>query len=107
MSIGAMIELWDMKKETKNKRIALVTGANQGVGLQVVKELVEAGHTVFLGSRDLAKGEAAAKVPRCCVFSLAPCCWAFLRVVRLRHPWAPKLTPKFAALMANANPAIV
>ena len=61
MPVGAMIELWDMKKETKNKRIALVTGANQGVGLQVVKELVEAGHTVFLGSRDLAKGEAAAK----------------------------------------------
>jgi NAD(P)-dependent dehydrogenase (short-subunit alcohol dehydrogenase family) len=50
-----------MKNETKNKRIALVTGANQGVGLQVVKELVAAGHTVLLGSRDLAKGEAAAR----------------------------------------------
>ncbi|QJD98350.1 SDR family NAD(P)-dependent oxidoreductase [Mucilaginibacter robiniae] len=44
-----------------NKRLALVTGANQGVGLQVVKELVAAGHTVLLGSRDLAKGEAAAR----------------------------------------------
>ena len=41
-------------------RIALVTGANQGVGKQVVKELVAAGETVFLGSRDLARGEAAA-----------------------------------------------
>ena len=41
-------------------RIALVTGANQGVGKQVVKELVAAGVTVFLGSRDLARGEAAA-----------------------------------------------
>lgn len=50
-----------MKNETKNKRIALVTGANQGVGLQVAKELVAAGHTVLLGSRDLAKGEALAK----------------------------------------------
>ena len=50
-----------MKNETKNKRLALVTGANQGVGLQVVKELVAAGHMVLLGSRDLAKGEAAAK----------------------------------------------
>lgn len=50
-----------MKNETKNKRLALITGANQGVGLQVVKELVAAGHTVLLGSRDLAKGEAAAK----------------------------------------------
>jgi len=42
-------------------RIALVTGANQGVGLQVVKELVAHGVTVFLGSRDLARGEAAAQ----------------------------------------------
>jgi NAD(P)-dependent dehydrogenase (short-subunit alcohol dehydrogenase family) len=42
-------------------RIALVTGANQGVGFQVAKELVAAGLTVLLGSRDLAKGEAAAR----------------------------------------------
>jgi len=41
------------------ERIALVTGANQGVGFQVVKELVAAGVTVFVGSRDLARGEAA------------------------------------------------
>ncbi len=43
-----------------DKRIALVTGANQGVGFQVAKELVGAGHTVLVGSRDFAKGEAAA-----------------------------------------------
>ncbi len=41
-------------------RIALITGANQGVGYQVAKELVAAGVTVLLGSRDAAKGEAAA-----------------------------------------------
>ncbi|MES2170393.1 MAG: SDR family NAD(P)-dependent oxidoreductase [Actinomycetota bacterium] len=41
-------------------RIALITGANQGVGFQVAKELVAAGVTVLLGSRDAAKGEAAA-----------------------------------------------
>ena len=46
--------------ELKNKRITLVTGANQGVGFQVAKELVAKGHTVLLGSRDLGKGEAAA-----------------------------------------------
>ncbi len=45
----------------EHKRIALVTGANQGVGLQVAKELVANGVTVFLGSRDIARGEAAAK----------------------------------------------
>jgi NAD(P)-dependent dehydrogenase (short-subunit alcohol dehydrogenase family) len=41
-------------------RIALVTGANQGVGFQVAKELVAHGVTVLLGSRDVARGEAAA-----------------------------------------------
>ena len=41
-------------------RITLVTGANQGVGLQLTKELVAHGHTVYLGSRDLARGERAA-----------------------------------------------
>lgn len=40
-------------------RIALVTGANQGVGFQVAKELIAAGVTVLVGSRDLARGEAA------------------------------------------------
>ncbi|WP_158938111.1 SDR family NAD(P)-dependent oxidoreductase [Burkholderia sp. S171] len=43
------------------KRIALVTGANQGVGFQVAKELVASGVTVLLGSRNLERGEAAAK----------------------------------------------
>ncbi len=43
------------------KRIALVTGANQGVGLQVAKELVANGITVLVGSRNLERGEAAAK----------------------------------------------
>lgn len=42
-------------------RVALVTGANQGVGLQVAKELVANGVTVFVGSRDLHRGEVAAK----------------------------------------------
>src|SRR6202041_2811144 len=45
----------------QEKRIALVTGANQGVGLQVAKELVAHGVTVFVGSRVLSRGEAAAK----------------------------------------------
>jgi NAD(P)-dependent dehydrogenase (short-subunit alcohol dehydrogenase family) len=42
------------------KRIALVTGANQGVGFQVAKELVASGATVLLGSRDHERGQAAA-----------------------------------------------
>lgn len=44
-----------------DERIALVTGANQGVGLQVARELVAKGITVLVGSRALARGEAAAR----------------------------------------------
>src|SRR5438105_1692807 len=44
-----------------DQRIALVTGANQGVGLQVAKELAASGVTVFVGSRNFERGEAAAK----------------------------------------------
>ncbi|TIW07863.1 MAG: SDR family NAD(P)-dependent oxidoreductase, partial [Mesorhizobium sp.] len=43
-----------------DNRIALVTGANQGVGLQVAKELAANGVTVLVGSRNLERGEAAA-----------------------------------------------
>jgi NAD(P)-dependent dehydrogenase (short-subunit alcohol dehydrogenase family) len=42
-------------------RVALVTGANQGIGHQIAKELVANGMTVLVGSRDLARGQAAAK----------------------------------------------
>jgi NAD(P)-dependent dehydrogenase (short-subunit alcohol dehydrogenase family) len=41
-------------------RIALITGANQGVGKQVAKELAEHGVGVLIGSRDLRRGEEAA-----------------------------------------------
>ena len=41
-------------------RVALVTGANQGVGYQVSKELVAHGVTVLVGSRNLQRGEEAA-----------------------------------------------
>lgn len=42
-------------------RIALVTGANKGIGLEVARELARKGFTVYLGSRDEALGSAAAK----------------------------------------------
>lgn len=45
----------------KRKLVALVTGSNQGIGFQVSKELVASGYTVFMGSRNLANGESAAR----------------------------------------------
>jgi NAD(P)-dependent dehydrogenase (short-subunit alcohol dehydrogenase family) len=44
-----------------NQKVALVTGANKGIGLQIAKELAARGFTVLVGSRDLGRGEAAAK----------------------------------------------
>lgn len=44
-----------------DKLVALVTGANQGIGLQIAKELAAHGYTVLVGSRNLEKGEEAAK----------------------------------------------
>ena len=42
------------------KRIALVTGANKGLGFEMARQLGKAGVRVLLGARDAVKGEAAA-----------------------------------------------
>jgi NAD(P)-dependent dehydrogenase (short-subunit alcohol dehydrogenase family) len=38
----------------------LITGADEGLGLETARQLVRSGHSVWLGSRDLARGEDAA-----------------------------------------------
>jgi len=43
-----------------DKRIALVTGANRGIGLEIVRQLSRIGLIAVLASRDLEKGKAAA-----------------------------------------------
>lgn len=47
-----------MAQET---RVVVVTGANRGIGLEVVHQLAQRGMHVILGARDLEKGEAAAR----------------------------------------------
>jgi NAD(P)-dependent dehydrogenase (short-subunit alcohol dehydrogenase family) len=44
-----------------DKRIAVVTGANRGIGLEICRQLAQAGMHVILTARDEAKGKAAAK----------------------------------------------
>ncbi len=46
---------------TKIARIALVTGANQGIGLQIATDLAASGLTVLLASRNPDRGTAAAR----------------------------------------------
>jgi len=38
----------------------LITGANQGLGLETTRRLIDAGHTVYLGARDQQRGKKAA-----------------------------------------------
>ncbi|MGH8145732.1 MAG: SDR family oxidoreductase [Rhodanobacteraceae bacterium] len=45
----------------QHKPIALVTGANKGIGLQIAKDLAAHGFTVLVGSRNFERGETAAK----------------------------------------------
>ena len=46
---------------TENGRLALVSGGNRGIGLEIVRQLADRGITVILGSRDEEQGRIAAK----------------------------------------------
>jgi NAD(P)-dependent dehydrogenase (short-subunit alcohol dehydrogenase family) len=45
-------------------KIALITGANRGLGLETARQLGKLGVTILVGARDLAKAETAAEVLR-------------------------------------------
>ena len=44
-----------------DKRVALISGANRGIGLEAARQLARKGVLVVIGSRDLDKGQAAAQ----------------------------------------------
>jgi NAD(P)-dependent dehydrogenase (short-subunit alcohol dehydrogenase family) len=48
-------------EKKKSKRVALVTGANRGLGFETCRQLAQLGLTVVLSARDLTKGEIAAR----------------------------------------------
>ncbi|MCZ2814452.1 MULTISPECIES: SDR family NAD(P)-dependent oxidoreductase [unclassified Modestobacter] len=40
--------------------VTLITGANKGIGFETARQLTELGHTVYIGARDVERGEKAA-----------------------------------------------
>ena len=50
--------------DNTSTRIALITGANKGIGYEVARRLGDAGLRVWLGARDAAAGESAAAALR-------------------------------------------
>ncbi|WP_378143864.1 SDR family NAD(P)-dependent oxidoreductase [Cnuibacter sp. UC19_7] len=58
-----MTETTSLPAETHNPAsgtIALVTGANSGIGLETARQLLDRGVTVWMGARDAEKGRLAA-----------------------------------------------
>lgn len=49
------------QRDGGRRRVALVTGANRGIGLETCRQLAELGFHVVLGSRDAKQGESAAR----------------------------------------------
>ena len=40
--------------------VTLITGSNNGLGHETARQLLDRGHTVYLGARNAGRGEAAA-----------------------------------------------
>jgi len=71
MNSAPTVTRWKSQRATRlstapplAQQIALVTGANRGLGLEVVRQLAATGMTVLLGSRKLDLGERAAQALR-------------------------------------------
>jgi NAD(P)-dependent dehydrogenase (short-subunit alcohol dehydrogenase family) len=45
--------------------VTLITGANKGLGYETARQLIKAGHTVYIGARD--PGRAGTRLPVSCM----------------------------------------
>lgn len=50
--------------EPTTQKVAMITGANKGIGRAIAEQLAELGMTVLIGARDLRRGEEAAAALR-------------------------------------------
>jgi NAD(P)-dependent dehydrogenase (short-subunit alcohol dehydrogenase family) len=47
-------------KGVRDMTVTLVSGANKGLGYETARQLIERGHSVYIGARNVERGEAAA-----------------------------------------------
>ena len=52
---------WGELAEGGGMTTTLITGANKGIGYETARQLIGAGHDVFIGSRDPERGREAAE----------------------------------------------
>ena len=50
----------EQKGNDRTMKRILITGANKGLGYEAARQLADAGHTVYIGARDLERGRKAA-----------------------------------------------
>lgn len=60
MTHDGLLKIHKTRSPMANKRIALVTGANTGIGFQIARDLTAKGIMVLIGSRNLEAGKKAA-----------------------------------------------
>ena len=53
-----------MANKSKQPTVALITGANKGIGLETARQLGKLGITILLGARDRQRGQRAAEALR-------------------------------------------
>lgn len=51
-----------MTTDTRDKKVALVTGANKGIGLEIARQLARLGYIALVGARDAQRGQMAAQL---------------------------------------------